>query len=170
MVADCKHRNQTEINLHTALPFGIGTTELGFVKAIHAPPTVLFAVAAFADSTPAGAITKRSESFTLCKARWLLDLGDLWIGQARTVWLRRRPDICNKWHSLVKNTVHYSLFQDFFGEAVDSVETICISTCSRSSHSDKIKEGNNRSNLQFTPTFSDIWRRDATAFMKRQGA
>lgn len=91
----CKSKTQAGFNLHATLPLGVGSAELGFVQAVHAPPTVVFTVAAFADATPPGAIAKRAEPFTLPETRRLLDLGDLWIGQAGAVRLRGRPDICN---------------------------------------------------------------------------
>lgn len=60
-------KNEAQINLHATLPFGIGTTKFGFVKAVHALSTIILMVAAFANSTPARPITKRPESLPFDK-------------------------------------------------------------------------------------------------------
>lgn len=78
-------KTEGRVHLHATLPFGIGTTKLGFVEAVHTLPTILLVVATFTNSTPPRAIPKWPESFPLHKTRWLLDLGDLWIRQAWAV-------------------------------------------------------------------------------------
>lgn len=90
-----------QINLHTTLPFGIGTTKLGLIKAVHALSTVLLMVATFAHTTPPRTVPKWPKSFPFHKIWWLFDLGDLWIWQSRTVRFWGRPNICNTHKTMV---------------------------------------------------------------------
>lgn len=72
-------KNQVSVNLHTTLPFGIGTAKFGLVEAVHAFAAIVLVVAAFAYTAPSRAITKWPKSFPFHKIRRFLDLGDLWI-------------------------------------------------------------------------------------------